>query len=425
MKTLTPDAAGVVETPLLPLSAPLLRKVRPAAKAVFTGRVGSGWTFEVYDRAEDLGPEFWEAFFPAHWKDYRYYRTLEETFSGEFPQRYLVLREENSASNVGDVRAVQPLFFVEQDLTVSLSNWVRAALRPLRRWLRMRLMMVGCIVGDAQTGLTDAATAFTPRVADALAKALEGYARHEGISIVLLKDFPLACREGLRTLTTAGGYTRLPSLPGVRLPLDFANFDDYVQSRLGKATRKSLRRKFREVDSLPEPVTLEVKTSVTESEAEALHALYERVALRGDVHFEVFTKEYFLLLGRRMPEQTRYFIWRHAGRIVAFSFCTVHNGAIYDNDIGVDDDAPASLHLYHVTFRDVIRWALAQGLECYYSAPFNYDPKLHLRMELVPLDLYARHLSPMVNFFLRRLAPLAAPTRQEPLLRQFPNADQL
>lgn len=423
MKTLAPDAAGVVETPLL-VPPRALREVVPTSTPVFTGRLGSGWAFEVYDRVEDLGAELWETFFPAHWKDHRYYRTLEETFAREFPQRYLVLREEGGPGG-GEIRAVQPLFFVEQDLTVSLSNWVRAALRPLRRWLRMRLMMVGCIVGEAQTGLTDAATAFSPRVAGALAKALEGYARHEGVSIVLLKDFPLAYRDGLRSLTTGGGYTRLPSLPGVCLPLNFASFDDYVQSRLGKATRKSLRRKFREVDALPEPVTLEVKTSVTESEAAALHALYERVALRGEVHFEVFTKEYFLLLGRRMPEQARYFIWRHAGRIVAFSFCTVHGGAIYDNDIGVDEDAPASLHLYHLTFRDIIRWALAQGLECYYSAPFNYDPKLHLRMELVPLDLYARHLSPVINFFLRRLAPLAAPTRQEPLLRQFPNAGQL
>ena len=124
----------------------------------------------------------------------------------------------------------------------------------------MRLMMVGCIVGEAQTGLPTRRRRFPRASAGRWPKALEQYARHEGVSIVLLKDFPLACRDGLRTLTAGGGYTRLPSLPGVRLPLDFASFDEYVQSRLGKATRKSLRRKFREVDALPEPVTLEVKT---------------------------------------------------------------------------------------------------------------------------------------------------------------------
>ena len=143
------------------------------------------------------------------------------------------------------------------------------------------------------------------------------------------------------------------------------------------------------------------------------------------MHFEVFTAEYFLTLGQRMPEQTRYFVWRQAGRIVAFSFCTVHDDAIYDNDLGLDEAAASALHLYHVTFRDIVRWALAHGLKQYYSSPFNYDPKLHLRMALVPLDLYARHTSPMFNWALRLFAPLAAPIRQEPILRQFPNADQL
>ena len=293
----------MAEAPSRALPAPFIRDT--TSVPAFAGRVGSRWTFEVFGCVDDLEPGWWDAFFPPHWKDQRYYRTLEETFAGQFPQRYLVLREQD------EVRAIQPLFFVEQDLTVSLSSWSRAVLRPLGRWTRMRLMMVGCIVGEAQTGLPESA-AFPPRVAEPLAEALEQYARHEGVSVVLLKDFPLAHREGLRGLTECGAYTRLPSLPGVRLPLDFASFDEYVQKRLGKATRKSLRRKFREVDASPEAVTMEVKTSVTEAEAAALHALYERVALRGDVHFEVFTKEYFFSLGQRMPEQARDFIrsWR-------------------------------------------------------------------------------------------------------------------
>ena len=385
---------------------------------VSAGRLTAGWTFEVFDRADAFGAEKWAEQFAPHWKDQRYYRTLEETFAEEFPQRYLTLRGPD-----GDLRAIQPLFFVEQDLTVSLPGWARRALWPLRRWTRMRLMMVGCIVGEAQTGL--AGEALSDPLVSILADALERYAAHERVSIVLFKDCPTAMREGMQTLTARARYTRLPSLPGVRMALDFASFDEYVQTCLGKATRKSLRRKFRETDTLPDPITLEVKTSVTEEEAAVLHALYERVALRGDVHFEVFDKGYFLRLGRRMPDQARYFIWRHAGRVVAFSFCTVHGDAIHDNDIGIDGEAPTALHLYHYTFRDLVRWALAQGLKWYYSAPFNYDPKRHLRMELVPLDLYAHHRSPLVNFFLRRFAALAAPTRQEPLLQFFPNADQL
>ena len=409
------------------MSATLLTAAAPDTLApVFTGRTSSGAAFEVLDRIAGIDPVLWQTIFPPSWKDYRYHQTLEETFAREFPPRYLVLRERPETGTFAGapaVRAILPLFFVEQDLTVSLAPRVRALLRPLRRVLTLRLLMAGCIVGDAQVGTAGAAN--DPAVFAELDEALENYARHEGVSIRLFKDFPESYRPALAPLVARGRYTRLPSLPGVSLPLDFGTFDEYLQTRLGKSTRKSLRRKFREIDALPEPITLEVKSSVTPAEAAALHALYESVALRGDVHFEVFTAEYFLKLGERMPEATRYFVWRHAGRIVAFSFCTVHDGAIYDNDIGLDENSASGLPLYHATFRDIIRWALAHGLKHYYSAPFNYDPKLHLRMELVPLDLYARHTSKVVNRLLRWFAPLAAPTRQEPLLAQFPNANRL
>ena len=384
---------------------------------VFTGRLHAGWSVEVFDSIGAFDPALWRTLLPPDWKDERYHRTLEETLGDQFPQFYLLLKKD------GVARVLQPLFFVEQDLTVSLPAGARALLRPLRRWLRPRLMMVGCIVGNSCIGVPDLGD--VPEVCVALDAALEHFARRERVSIVLFKDMPAEYRPGLASLTAGGRYTRLPSLPAVTLRLDFASYEDYFQTRLGKATRKSLRRKFREVDDLREPITLEVKTSVTEEEAATLHALYERVARRGDVHFEVFTKEYFFRLGERMPDQTRYFIWRRAGRVVAFSFCTVDGDTLYDNDLGLDEAVATSLHLYHVTFRDLVRWALAHGLKRYCSSPFNYDPKLHLRMELVPLDLYARHLSPVVNVLLRWFAPLAAPTRQEPLLRQFPNADQL
>ena len=371
----------------------------------------------MFDRIDAINLELWRAMFPPHWKDRRYFHTLEETFPDEFPQRYLVLH------GGGRVRAILPLFFVTQDLTASLSDRARRWLRPLRRRLTARLLMAGCIVGDARIGVPDPAD--LPAVCPWLDEALGLFARHEGVSILLYKDVPCGCRPAMSRLVREGRCLRLASLPGVSLKLDFADFDEYMRTRLGKATRKSLRRKFRVVEALPSPLILEVKNSVDDAEAGELHALYERVARRGDVQFEVFTKEYFVKLAERMPDQARYFVWRHAGRVVAFCFCTVHGDTIYDNDLGLDEAAASALGLYHVTFRDIVRWALAHGLRRYESCPFNYHPKLHLRMELVPLDLYARHTSPLLNLLLRWLAPLAAPTRQEPLLKEFANAAEI
>jgi len=68
-------------------------------------------------------------------------------------------------------------------------------------------------------------------------------------------------------------------------------------------------------------------------------------------------------LGRRMPDRARFFISRQHGKAIAFSVALVHDGTIYDDYLGLDYRVALDLHLYYYTFRDIIRWSLAQGLE--------------------------------------------------------------
>ena len=112
------------------------------------------------------------------------------------------------------------------------------------------------------------------------------------------------------------------------------------------------------------------------------------------------------------------FIWRQGCRAVAFSFCTIWNGTLYDNDIGLDYTVAYELNLYYVTFRDLLNWALANGLRCYASAPFSYDPKLRLRLQLQPVDVYVKHISPWLNPLIKVLALLFEPARTDPVLRR-------
>jgi hypothetical protein len=68
---------------------------------------------------------------------------------------------------------------------------------------------------------------------------------------------------------------------------------------------------------------------------------------------------------------------------------------------------------------------MAQGLRCYSSGPLNYDPKLHLGHELAPLDLYVMHTRPLLNPIFQFAVKYLEPTRHDPILKKFPNADQL
>ena len=77
---------------------------------------------------------------------------------------------------------------------------------------------------------------------------------------------------------------------------------------------------------------------------------------------------------------------------------------LHDEYLGLDYRVALDLHLYFVTFRDVLSWALAQGLTAYESTPLDYDPKLHLGFDLLPLDLYVAPASPALAPLLKARA---------------------
>jgi Uncharacterized protein conserved in bacteria len=343
---------------------------------------------------------------------------VEETVEGGFDHRYLLLED-----GFGKTRAIQPVFFVRQNLIEGvpgkISSIVDRVRRVLPRFLTMRVLMVGCAAGTGDLSACDETD--ETWVANALQATLSTYARHNKASLIVLKDFPATYRSKLETFPV-NGYARVPSMPMTRLPLPYNNWDEYFRT-LSKATRKDLRRKFRKAEQAAK-IEMEIVSDVT-ALVDEIYPLYLAVHERSPLKFETLTKDYFRSVGQRMPERVRFFIWRQLGRIVAFSFCLVCDDKIYDECIGLDYSVALDLHLYFYTLRDILSWALEQGLKYYYSNPLNYEPKLHLDCELVPLDLYVMHTSPLLNPIFRRLIKYLGPTRHDPVLARFPNADQL
>lgn len=359
----------------------------------------------------------WPHAFQTRCKDHRYYEILEQTLRDGFEHHYLVLEDD-----AGHVRAVQPLFFLRQNLTEGVTGKIRRVINAIRRkfprFLTMRVLMVGCAAGEGHLGCAPGEEEW---VVEALHASLSTVARWHKASLVILKDFPPEYRSTLSRFA-ANGYARVPSMPLTRLLLQYSDFDDYLKT-LGKATRKNLRRKFRKTEEAA-PIEMEVVTDIT-PHLDEIYPLYLQVHDRSPLKFETLTKEYFHDIGTRMPERARFFLWRQNGRIIAFSFCLVHDDTIYDECLGLDYTVALDLHLYFYTIRDIISWSLRHGLKYYTSTPLNYDPKLHLGCHLVPLDLYVRHTAPLLNPIFGRAVQYLEPTRHDPVLRQFPNAHEL
>ena len=103
----------------------------------------------------------------------------------------------------------------------------------------------------------------------------------------------------------------------------------------------------------------------------------------------------------------------------------IEGDAVYAEYIGLDYSVALDLHLYHYAVRDMISWAIARGYKWLRSSGLNYDPKLHLRHELDPIDLYIRHTSAIINAVLERILPWIEPTRYDPTLKKFANYREL
>ena len=357
----------------------------------------------------------WQRAFAGHAKDHRYHQIAAETLATQFDHRYLFL--ENSVT--GEV-AMQQLFFVKQDLTAGMPGRLRALLNWPRKifpgWLQLRMLMLGCSASEGSLDSTQ------PWAVDALCEALAAFARSSKVSIVLLKDYPSRYRDALKPLL-ARGYSRAPSMPACGLALDFASFEEFLQKRVSYSFRKNLRRKFKKLAGHP-PLTLEVMTDVSHV-ADEIYPLYTQTFARSELRFEELTQDFLVRIGREMPERARYFLWRQNGKIVAFALCMIHGDTIHDLNVGLDYAVALDLHLYFVTWRDVVQWALDNGLKRYYTAPLNYDPKFHLRMELAPLDLYAWHTSRLINPIFRLALRFLQPARHDKTIRKFPNAHEL
>jgi hypothetical protein len=384
--------------------------------AIFETPAGRARVAPMAELRDDPG---WREAFQHLVKDARYYDIVGGTL--DFSCHGLLLEDRD-----GRLRGAQPFFFVDQDLVATAPRWLRGPIGLVRkffpRFLRLKMLMVGCAAGEGHLGGGSERWGL-PLMREVMVKV----ARAHQAALVVWKDFLADYRAPLDPLhnssEAAACYVRIPSMPATRLELDYTSWDDYMARKLSHSMRKNLRRKFRALQRTA-PLEMTVVNDLGDAVEEA-HALYLQTYARSPLQFEKLTREFLSRIGQEMPERARFFLWRQNGRLVAFSLCLVHDGALYDEYLGLDYAVALDLHLYFVTFRDILSWALAQGLRTYYSTPLNYDPKLHLGFALAPLDLYVAHRSPVANALLRHILPIIQPTRAEPALRHFENAHEM
>ena len=356
----------------------------------------------------------WRAAFAALRKDHRYYEIVEDTLHDRFEYRYFVITDD-----ADEVLAVQPFFVVDQDMLdggmASLSRYAKLIRRIFPRFFKVRTLMVGCTAGEGHLARSPRISAAD--VGRALAANVTRHARELGASIVMMKEFPARYRDALEPLL-GNGFTRVPGMPAVSLDVSCKSFDEFMQKVLRANARRHLKKNLAAAEAAD--IRMEV-TSDPGAVLEEFHRLYLQVYENAEFRFEKLTPEFFRQIAARMSDKARFFTWRRGNTLVACSLSMVEGKTLYLEYLGLDYSVALDLHLYHLTFRDQYNWAAQNGMTKIWSSPLGYDPKLHLRFRLDPLDIYVRHVRPVMNWGLARAVKWMVPTRYDETLKKFPN----
>ena len=377
------------------------------------------FSISVVSRAELSGCAPWMSTFTDQRKDYRYYEILDDTLRGNFEYRYFAIVDDS-----GHIRAIQPFFLVDQDILEGLGAeriyWISLVRRFYPRFLKLRALMVGCTAGEAHLAATE--TLPVDIVAETLSSGIVNQARSLNAQLIVLKEFPSRYRKVLHCFVQCG-FARAPSMPMTMLDIGYDSFDAYMAKALRSSSRRKLRKKLEATAGVSD-----IRMSVTDDAAsfvDEIYPLYLQVFERSSMQFEKLTKDFFRQLGQRMNDKVRFFAWRRRNMLVAFSLCMVQGDSLYAEYVGFDYSVALDLHLYHYVVRDMISWGISKGYKWFRSGGLNYDPKLHMRHQLDPIDLYARHTSALANAIFRLALPWIVPVRYDATLKLFPNYKEL
>ena len=201
------------------------------------------------------------------------------------------------------------------------------------------------------------------------------------------------------------------------MDLNFSSFEDYLKT-LSPSSREGLRRKLKKIDGKVE-IGLEVTGVLDEGAIDEVHRLYLQTYKRMDKGLEKVPKEFFRNISKNMPQETKFFLWRIKGEMVAFAFCLVRKDYFIDYYLGFDYSVALNYNLYFIRFRDLLNWCLKNGMRKYEMGATSYEPKRRLGFSFVRYYFYMRHRNAILNLFFGLCSEFLKPERFDPVFREI------
>jgi hypothetical protein len=358
--------------------------------------------FQLYDSVNDIKESEWNAVFGDLPEGYYFYKALEESKLKEFRFHYAMLLRDNK------VLTIAPLFISKLNLDMTITGIAKSVVCAVRKivpnFFITKTLFYGAPFGEH--GILGFAQGLQSKdkeiLLSELVRNMEGLCREEKISLMVFKDFKKEVDAILFRPLGSMGFFRIDSYPSASIKIDFKSLDEYFK-KLSYSTRKNFRRKLKKIqnDNIRVEIVDDVKNILDD-----IYRLYLNTYNRGKIKFEKLTKDFFKVIAENLKPQAKFFLYFVDNELSAFNLCFVHHKLFIDKFIGFDYERSNIHHLYQLSWYQNVKWCLENSMEYYQMGQTDYEPKITLGGELVPLYAYVKHRHPACNFYLKVLAKL-------------------
>jgi len=364
-------------------------------------------SFSIMPSLRDIPRQEWDRLFGQEAiEGYGYQKTLEEAGLKEFSFGYLVGKRREK------IAAIIPFFLMDFSFCMLTQGLLRRLMLKFKRFFTLKVLFLGSPSAE-EFYLGVSGEENLPLLMDGALEKLFEFCKKEKINGIAFNNLSLSNRP-LSEYLAGKKFIRMESLPGTLIKIEAHSLQEYIKG-LSKNTRKDLKRKLKRSAGL-----VNLRTEVREDIGDILDAVYKLYLNNFDdssVHFEILTPEFFKNICRNMPGIAKFFITRDGEKIVAFNLCFIKGGYCIDKFIGLDYAVAHKYHLYFTTLCHNIDWCIKNGIRFYQPGTTDYHPKLRLGARLIPLYIYTKSHSALLNWVLKISAPFIEPRRLDPTLK--------
>jgi len=360
-------------------------------------------------KIEEASSDEFNKIFPNVPENYYFLKTLDESKFYQFSFYYILIYKNNQ------LVCACPCFLINYPLDTSINGPLRQLTNAIKKTFphifSIKGLVAGIPMGQGNIGIAKGISG----LAEALEESMEKLAQKLHAPIIAFKDFDHSYDEFFDPLMK-NAFLKIDGLPMTRLKLEFSNFDDYLKT-LSESSRYDFRRKLKKA------ATVNIDTSlVSHLNQETLDKVYDLYLQAVETHnigFEILPKDFFHLISINMPQETKFFLFRINGKLVAFIFCLVSNGVLLDYCLGFDYTPAHEYHLYFVKFKEIFNWCLTQGIKTYEMGATGYEPKRRLNFEFIPVYIYVKARNKLFRPFLKCLCVILKFKNFDPELRRW------